>query len=476
MPDSARLIAPSAAIGGTVERLELTHVWLVDPASEREGAAGLTIVDGRISAVEWLDEDDAASPPDLLVMPGLTDLHVHAREPGDEDAETVASAMAAAAHGGFTRICLMPNTKPPIDSAAAVGLVRSLAGASGLPVRVEVIGATTAGRAGATLAPMAELAGAGAVAVSDDGAPVGDASLMRNALAYAGAIGLPVIEHAEDRGLTDGAEMHDGVVATILGLKGWPAAAEVSAVARALAILEQVSRGTTADARPHLHLTHLSTAAAVDQVRAAKAAGLAVTCDVTPHHLALHDGWVAGDRRWSWEALAEPWAGGPAEALPYDPSTRVNPPLRPPSDGAALAAGLLDGTIDAIATDHAPHTEVAKTVEYGDAANGIAGLETAIGQLLAAVDAGVLDLATVARALATGPRRVLGEEAAPAFAIGDLADLVVIDRSATWRVDPERLRSRGHGSPLRGRTLPGRVTATIAAGRWAWVDAEASSD
>ncbi|MFI5293087.1 MAG: amidohydrolase family protein, partial [Candidatus Limnocylindrales bacterium] len=336
----------------------------------------------------------------------------------------------------------------------------------------------TSGRAGAALSPMAELSEAGVVAFSDDGAPVGDSSLMRHALAYAGALGLPIVEHAEDRSLTDGAEMHDGVTATILGLRGWPTAGEVAAVARAIAILDEVMRGAPADAAPRLHLTHVSTAASVDLIRAAKASGLPVTCDVTPHHLALHDGWVAGDRRWAWQAIDQPWLGGPTDAMPYDPATRVNPPLRSPTDAAALAAGLRDGTIDAIATDHAPHTEVAKAVEFGEAANGISGLETALGQLLSAVDGGALDLPTMVRALTTGPERVLGAAGATdgsgvaSIAVGALADLVIVDRSQGWRVEPDALCSLGTNTPLLGRELPGRVFATVAAGRWAWTDAQ----
>jgi dihydroorotase len=459
-----------ALVGEIVDRLVLDHVWLVDPVSGRQGVASLRVEDGCIADMTWSGEDDGPQPT-TLVLPGLTDIHVHAREPGDEDAETIASAMAAAAHGGFTRICLMPNTRPPIDTAAAVAQALRTAAASGSTVRVDVVATTTAGRAGAALAPMAELADAGAVAFSDDGSPVADAALMRHALAYAGAIGRPIIEHAEDRALTDGAEMHEGVTATILGLRGWPAAAEATAVARAIAILDEVTRGAPNDARPRLHLTHLSTAAAIDLVREAKARGLALTCDVTPHHLVLHDGWVAGDRRWAWQAADDPWAGGAAEALPYDTATRVNPPLRPPIDAAALAAGLRDGTVDAIATDHAPHTEVAKDVEYGDAANGISGLETAIGQLLAAVDAAVLDLLTVVRALTIGPHRVLGLAAGEGLVVGAPADLVVIERDASWRVEAASLHTQGHNTPLLGRDLPGRVTLTLADGRWAWFEA-----
>ncbi|HEY8199652.1 MAG TPA: dihydroorotase [Candidatus Limnocylindrales bacterium] len=466
-------VAIGAAIGDVVDELDLERIWLVDPTAGREGVASLRVEAGAIVALEWLDDDGPI--PSILVLPGFTDLHVHAREPGDEEAETVATAMAAAAHGGFTRICLMANTRPAVDTAAVVGQVRAAAAASRVPITVEVIGATTAARAGVALAPMAELADAGVVAFSDDGAPVSDSSLMRHALAYAGALGLPIVEHAEDRSLTDGAEMHEGVTATVLGLRGWPTAAEVAAVGGAIAILDEVARGTPTDAAPRLHLTHISTAATVDLIRAAKAAGLPVTCDVTPHHLVLHDGWVAGDRRWAWQAIDETWLGRPTDAPPYDPATRVNPPLRSPADAAALAAGLRDGTIDAIATDHAPHTDVAKAVEFGDAANGISGLETALGQLLAAVDGGVLDLPTVVRALTTGPARVLGSAGGSGVAgivVGALADLVIVDRSRGWRVESNALSSLGTNTPLLGRELPGRVLATLAAGRWAWTDGQ----
>ena len=459
--------------GERCERLELERVWLVDPWSGREGVASLVVESGRIAELSWAPGAAADPPPGVLVLPGLTDIHAHFREPGDEDAETIASGLAAAGHGGFTRVCLMPNTQPPVDGPGVLRQVLAAAAASGSPVEVLVYGTTTAGRAGATLSVMGELADAGVVGFSDDGSPVADAALFANALAYAGALGLVVVEHAQDPALTAGAEMNEGLTATILGLRGWPAAGEEVAVARALAVLEEVARAAPRGAAPRLHLTHVSTAGSVELIRRAKAAGLAVTCDVTPHHLALHDGWVAGDRRWAWAAAGSAWVGGAAEAAPYDTSTRVNPPLRTPADAAALAAGLRDGTVDAVATDHAPHTEVSKSVEYGDAANGISGIETALGLLLLAVEAGVLDLPTVARALTTGPGRVLGpafESGRARLEVGAHADLIVVDRDESWRVDATSLRSAGRNSPLLGRALPGRVLLTVAGGRFAFVD------
>ncbi|HTS15063.1 MAG TPA: hypothetical protein VMH24_05305, partial [Candidatus Sulfotelmatobacter sp.] len=341
-------------------------------------------------------------------------------------------------------------------------------------VRLLTYATTTAGRAGERLAPMLELAAAGAIGFSDDGAPVDDAALFSHALAYAAGAGRPLVEHPESRSLTRGAEAHEGLAATILGLAGWPAAAEAAAVARALAILREVTRRAPPDARPRLHLTHVSTAESLAHIRPAKAAGLAVTCDVTPHHLALHDGWLGGDRRFAWEAAAAPWAGEPAAGAPYDPATRVNPPLRSPDDALALWAGLADGTVDAIATDHAPHLETAKRVEFGDAAPGIAGLETALPLLLAGVAAGLADLPTVVAACTSGAVRALDLTARgvprPGLAVGAPADLLVVDRAAPWVVKAAAWHSRGRNTPLEGRRLDARVLATLAAGRVAYLD------
>jgi dihydroorotase len=431
------------------------------------------VTDGVLEAVTWLDEGEGEGVDDrgVIVAPGFVDLHAHFREPGNEDAETIASGLAAAAHGGFTTVCLMPNTTPVLDDPAVLAHVRAAATASRSPVRALAYGAVTAGRAGETLAALGELADAGVVGFSDDGAGVASASLVRSALAYAGALGLPLVDHAEDATQTGGAEANDGYVATVLGLRGWPAAAEETAVARDLAILAEVVRDVPT---ARLHLTHLSTAGALDLVRRAKAAGLPVTCDVTPHHLAFSDEWLAGARRWAWEGDGDPWADDRAAivAAPYASSLRVNPPLRSPSDAAACREALLDGTADAIATDHAPHTAVDKDVEFGLAANGISGIETALGVVLAAVDAGVIPLARALAALSVGPAGVLGaawgERRAPGLVEGAPADLIVFDRSASWTVTPDNLASRGKNTPLLGRELPGQVLVTVAAGRLAY--------
>jgi dihydroorotase len=461
-----------------VTDLDLSRVWLVDPVAEREGPGEIVVRDGILETVTWLEapEADGVDATGVVVTPGFIDLHAHLREPGNEDAETVASGLAAAAHGGFTTVCAMPNTTPALDEPGVLAAVRAAAMASGSPVQLLAYGAVTTGRAGETLAAMGELADAGVVGFSDDGAPVGSATILRNALAYAGPLGLPVVDHPEDATQTEGAEANEGLIATVLGLRGWPAAAEESAVARDLAILGELC-GDVPGVR--LHLTHLSTGGSLDLVRRAKAAGLPVTCDVTPHHLALTDAWIAGSRRYAWDfdGDGDPWRDRAMTAPPFDTSLRVNPPLRSVADALACLAAVADGTADAIATDHAPHTEVDKAVEFGLAANGISGIETALGLVLEAVDAGRLSLARAIAALTVGPGRVLGGGArgdgSSGFAEGKPADLVVFDRSDRWTVSPETLLSKGKNSPLLGMQLPGRVLLTMAAGRVAY---EAPSD
>ena len=453
--------------------LDIGRAWLVDPAAGREGPGEIVVRGGILEAVTWLEreEADGIDAGGVVVAPGFIDLHVHLREPGNEDAETIASGLAAAAHGGFTTVCAMPNTTPTLDEPGVLSQLRSAASASGSPVELLAHGAVTAGRSGETLAALGELADAGVVGFSDDGSPVRSAAILRNALAYAGALGLPIVDHPEDGTLTDGAEAHEGFVSTVLGLRGWPSAAEEAAVGRDLAILADVRRGVPG---ARLHLTHVSTAAALDLVRRAKAAGLPVTCDVTPHHLALTDEWVAGARRFGWEAGddGDPWRDDALVAAPYHSSLRVNPPLRTPADALACLAALADGTADAIATDHAPHSEVDKAVEFGLAANGISGIETALGLVLAAVEAGRLTLTQAIAALTVGPAAVLGGRSRRDGSIGLVegapADLVVFDRSETWTVSADGLASRGKNSPLLGMDLPGRVLLTMADGRVAY--------
>lgn len=456
---------------GSVADLEISRAWLVDPATGRQGPGELVVRDGVVAAVTWLagDEGRGIEAHGVVVAPGFIDLHTHLREPGNEDAETVASGLAAAAHGGFTTVCAMPNTDPALDEPGVLTRIRAAAVGSGSPVELLAYGAVTVGRAGEQLAALGELADAGVAGFSDDGSPVRSAPILRASLAYAGALGLPIIDHPEDLSQTVGAEANDGYVATVLGLRGWPAAAEEAAVARDLAVLADVLRDVPG---ARLHLTHVSTAGALTLIRRARADGLPVTCDVTPHHLALTDAWVAGARRWAWESSGDPWADGDLGAGPFASSLRVNPPLRTPGDAAACLAALLDGTASAVATDHAPHTEVDKAVEFGDAANGISGLETALGLLLAAVDAGRLPLLRALEALTTGPARVLGSRTRRTGLVGLVegapADLVVFDRSEAWTVTADALKSRGKNTPLMGRELHGRVLLTLAGGRLAY--------
>jgi dihydroorotase len=384
----------------------------------------------------------------------------------------VASGLAAAAHGGFTTVCAMANTTPALDEPGVLAQVRAAGVASGSPVELLAHGAVSAGRRGETLAAIGELADAGVAGFSDDGAPVRSATLFRNALAYAGALGLTIVEHPEDLGQTDGAEANDGYVATVLGLRGWPSSAETAAVGRDLAILAEVCADVSGT---RLHLTHVSTAASLDLIRHAKASGLPITCDVTPHHLALTDEWLAGAQRFAWEAGldADPWHDGAIMTQPYASALRVNPPLRTPADALACLAALRDGTADAIATDHAPHTEVDKAVEFGLAATGISGIETALGLVLAAVDAGHLTLLRAIELLTTGPARILGSRTrrtadGAGLVEGAPADLVVFDRADAWPVTPASLLSNGKNTPLLGMALPGRVLLTMAAGRIAY--------
>ena len=378
-----------------------------------------------------------------LVVPGFVDLHAHLREPGFEDSETIVTGAKAALRGGFITVCAMPNTEPAIDSP---GLVAELIarGRSAGGARVLPIAAITRGRRGRELADLVELAAAGAVAFSDDGSPVEDARLFRSALEYARVTGRPVIEHAQDLALSAKGVMHEGTVSARLGLPGMPAAAEETAVARDIALAKMTGG--------RLHLTHLSTAGSVELVRRAKAEGASITCDVTPHHLAMTDDWVAGSRAFAWEVPDEALQG-----IPYDSSTKVNPPLRGHADVRALWAGIADGTVDAIATDHAPHSSIKKDVEFDQAAFGISGLETALALVLGGVRVHWAPIGAVIDALTIGPARVLGIELAD-------EDWVAVDRDAEWLVTADELVSKGKNTPILGRTVIGRVVHVSRAG------------
>ncbi len=379
-----------------------------------------------------------------LVASGFIDLHAHLREPGFEDSETISSGARAALRGGFTTICAMPNTEPAIDSPGLVTEVIARGRAAGA-ARVVPIATITRGRAGRELADLMELSAAGAVAFSDDGSPVDDAQLFRHAMEYARARDLLIIEHAQDMTLSGKGVMNEGVVSARLGLPGVPGAAEETAVSRDIAIAEMTGA--------RLHLTHVSTSGAIASIRDAKSRGIRVTCDVTPHHLAMTDEWVGGSRAFAWarESPAAP------SATPYDSATKVNPPLRGASDVRALWQGLADGTVDAIATDHAPHASVRKEVEFDQAAFGISGLETALSLVLGGVSAGWADRDTVIRALTTGPAGILG------ISVRD-DDWIAIDLDAEWTVTAEALVSMGKNTPLLGQKLRGRVVYAVVGG------------
>jgi dihydroorotase len=421
---------------------------VIDPAAGFDRVADVLLRNGRIALV-----GDAGGAPDadeldgrgLVLAPGLVDLHCHLREPGQEYKETIQSGTMAAAHGGYTTVCCMPNTLPAIDTRSVVEYIQRSAQASGV-VRVLPIGAVTRARAGQELAEMGELAEAGVVGYSDDGSPVEDAAIMRHALEYARAFGLPVIDHCEDPALTRGTCMNEGWVSTLLGLQGQPGAAEDTMVARDI----QLSELTGA----HLHLAHVSSAGSVELIRAAKLRGASVTAEVTPHHLFLTHEAVMGDN-------ARPR---------YDTNARVNPPLRGDDDIQACREGLRDGTLDCVATDHAPHALTDKLCEFDQAAAGISGIETSLGLVLTLVHQGELGLTLALRRMSYDAVRAFHLDKGELAGLGTLAagapaDLVLIDPTAEWAVDPEEFLSLGKNTPLTGLTLHGRTVATICGGK-----------
>ena len=424
------------------ERLLIAGGTVVDPVAGTTGPGDVRVEDGRIVAVGppgTLGADarvlDARG---LLVLPGLIDAHVHLREPGYEYKETIATGVRAALAGGFAAVACMANTNPPNDSGAVTQFILDRAAAAG-GARVYPIGAVSVGLAGERLAEFGEMRRAGIVAVSDDGMPVMDAGLMRRALEYAQLFDLPVIAHEEDRHLAAGGVMHEGLVSLRLGLRGIPAAAEEVMVARDLALAELTGG--------RLHVAHVSTAGSVALIRAARARGVRVTAEATPHHLFLTD-----------EAVAD-----------YDPNAKMAPPLRPRADVEALRAAVADGTIEVIATDHAPHHRDEKEVEFEAAANGVIGLETALPLGLRLVAEGVLDLPTLVARLTVGPARALGLPGGT-LAPGAPADLTLVDPERRWRVDPRQLRSRSRNTPFAGWEMVGRAVTVMVGGRVVYED------
>ena len=411
---------------------------VIDPSRGFDQAADVLVQDGKIAAVasglEAPDGADVRDVRDRVVAPGLVDLHVHLREPGNEDVETIASGARAAAAGGFTAVCAMPNTDPVTDNQAAVGFIVRQSVRAGL-TRVHPIGAISVGQRGERLSEFGEMAGAGAVAVSDDGRPVVSSHLMRTALEYARTFDLPVADHCEEPTLAAGGVMHEGLVATRLGLKGIPAASEEIMVGRDV-LLAGLTGG-------HVHLCHISARGSVELVRRAKEEGVRVTAEVTPHHLSLTD--RACER--------------------YDPHAKMNPPLREPADVAALRQALKDGVIDCIASDHAPHAYDAKEAAFDDAPFGIVGLETAFGVAYTElVVGGILTLPELVHRMSTAPAatfRLPGGRLTP----GAVADIVVLDVATRWSVDPAAFFSKSRNTPFSGRALVGRAVLTIVGGK-----------
>ena len=419
-------------------RLLVRGGTLVDPVAGTAAPGDLLIEDGRIVATGapgTLAAADAAEygARGLLVLPGLVDMHVHLREPGHEYKETIVTGVKAALAGGFTSLACMANTEPVNDSAAVTQFIIERARLAG-GAHVYPIGALSVGLEGTRLAEIGEMHRAGIVAVSDDGRPVMHAGLMRRALEYTRMFGLPVIAHEEDVSLADGGVMNEGATALRLGLRGTPAAAEEVMIARDIALV-RLTGG-------RLHLAHVSTAGAVALVREAKAQGLAVTAEVTPHHLFLTEEAVEG----------------------YGTDAKMAPPLRSRADVDALRAALADGTIDAIATDHAPHHRDEKEVEFEAAANGVVGLETALPLALRLVTEGVADLPTIVARLTIGPARILGLPAGT-LAAGAAADLTLLDPARRWRVDARSFRSKGRNTPFEGWDVVGRTVAVLVGGR-----------
>lgn len=409
---------------------------VLDPAQGTDGQLDVLIEDGKISQVAAGLEAAGAEvvdATDRLVTPGLVDIHVHLRDPGYEYKEDIASGCRAAVAGGFTSVACMPNTSPVNDNKTVAQYIRRRAEEVGL-ANVFPVGSITKGLKGETLSEMGELREAGCPALSDDGKPVASGELMRRALEYARPFGLTIISHAEELSLVGEGVMNEGFVATELGLKGIPWVAEDAAVARDVMLAEFTGC--------HLHVAHVSTAGAVEIVRAAKQRGVPVTCEATPHHFMLTDDAVRG----------------------YNTNAKMNPPLRGAADVEAIRAGLADGTIDAIATDHAPHHQDEKNVEFNIALNGIVGLETALPLTLRLVADGVLSLPRAIELLTSGPSRALGL-ARGTLACGVPADVTIIDAKRKWTVDPARFHSKSTNSPFGGWQVEGIATHTLVAGK-----------
>jgi len=414
---------------------------VVDPANRIDGVCDVLIDGDRIARVGRDLSVDGATvieiPQDLVVCPGFIDMHVHLREPGQEHKETVATGTAAAVAGGFTAVACMPNTTPVNDSANVTSLILSKAAAANL-ARVYPIGAVSKGSKGELLADIAELKSAGCVAITDDGHPVATAMLLRRAMEYAGMFDMPVIEHCEDPSLKADGVAHEGYQASTLGLRGIPGAAEALGVERGILLSELTGSG--------FHVAHMSARQSIRAVRKGKEAGVKVTCEVAPHHFTLTD-----------DLLAAP--------IPYDTNAKMNPPLREAADRDAMLAGIADGTVDVIATDHAPHHYDEKKVEFDRAPFGIIGLETAIPLALdRLVHAGLIRLPRLVELMSVNPAHILRVPGG-SLAVGSPADVTILAPDLKVRIDAQKMRSRSKNTPFDGWELRGGVAATIVGGR-----------
>ena len=430
-------------------KLLLKNGRLIDPISGRDERTNMLIIDGIIekigSHVSGITAADEINLQGKIIAPGFVDMHVHAREPGFEHKENLETVIAAAVAGGFTAICCMPNTEPPIDSASVVEFIRKRSrDVLGGVVDVYPIAAVTKGREGVQLAPMAELANAGAVGFSDDGSPVESAEIMRRAFEYSEMYGKPIIQHAEERSMAHGGVMNEGVVATSLGLPPIPPLAEELMIERDISILrylinEKIGSANNQPNALRYHVAHISTAGSVEIIRRAKMQGLPVTCEVTPHHFSLTE-----------EAVRF-----------FDTNTKMNPPLRTLQDIEAIKEGLRDGTIDVIATDHAPHSFDEKQVEFVNAPFGVVGLETALGLAIRELVAkNVLSLAQIIEKMSTNPRRIVH---LPQLVIapGERANFTILDPEVEWVVNTSAFKSRSKNSPFHGWKLKGKPFAIV---------------
>lgn len=435
---------------------------VIDPGNALDEVADILVRDGRIATVGNVPADQlpegcrVIEAGGLVASPGFIDVHCHLREPGFEYKETIATGTRAAARGGFTSICCMPNTEPPIDNAAAVDFIRRRSREDAV-VRVHPIGCITKGRHGMELAEMEELAAAGVVAFSDDGDPVYDPNVMRLALTYSADLGLPVTNHCQELSLSRNGVMAEGWVATRLGLQGIPPAAEEAMMARDISLAELTGG--------RLHLAHVSTAGTASLLDQAKQRGVNITAEVCPHHLTITDRWVLGTRG---AEISEVGLSA------YDTSTKVYPPLRGQRDVEVLAEALANGVIDCIATDHAPHELVSKRVTFQEAAFGISVLETALGSVMQLVHSGRMSLSALVDRMTAGPARVLGPEFDELATLqpGTPADIVLFDPDREWIVDPQEFESKGKNTPLEGAVLKGQVVLTMVEGKIVYSKAE----